>query len=102
MLDSHSDSLVLRRPALLVRAARHGVRGYDRRRSLPRLLRTDSTPEPGRALPALLRLEAECEAARAAGIAGYVPSRHVELLIAVFAEAGVAPLPATEAGLTVR
>lgn len=77
----------LRRPRLLVRAARFGLDDYRRERDLPRLLPGLGTPAPARALPLLLAAEAEAEAQRVAGGAAYSAARHVELLIAVMGEA---------------
>jgi len=81
----------LRRPKLLIRAARFGLAEYDRERSLGRVLRSPFAPAPGFAVSRLLETEAQLEAARRAGTAGYAPSRHVEVLIALMAEARLAP-----------
>jgi hypothetical protein len=77
----------LRRPSLLIRAARHGMQDYNRNRDLKRLFRTESLPGPSRSVPRLMDLEAELEATRKAGDAGYSIIRHVEVLIALMAEA---------------
>lgn len=81
------------RPRLLLRAARHGLQDYRRERDLRRLL-----PQGGHsgadALPRLIAAEAEAEATRCRGDAGYSISRHVELLIALLAEARLSGTPA--------
>jgi hypothetical protein len=80
----------LRRPRLLIRAARHGLAEYDRNRDLRRLLAAPAPPPPERAVAQLLASEARLEAARRAQDAGYSVARHVEVLIALIAEARLA------------
>ena len=76
----------LRRPRLLIRAARFGIADYNRDRDLKRLIRVVAAPSPAKALDGLLAAEAEAEANRTSGAAGYSVARHVELLIALMAE----------------
>ncbi len=83
----------LRRPRLLVRAARAGLADYSRRRDLGRVMRTAEAPGPDRALSALLAEEGRIEATRRAGDASYSFVRHIELLIAMMAEARLLPRP---------
>lgn len=87
----------LRRPALLIRAARAGQSGWRRKRDLPRLLRSDHCPRPGAALLRLRAEEARLNAARLEGAAEYDLQRHVMLMIAILAEmraaVAVAPVP---------
>jgi hypothetical protein len=92
MTDPFTRLAALRRPRLLLQAARHGLREYRRERRLRRLL--PGTIMPGTALPdegaavaPLLEVEAQLEEARRARDAGYSPARHVEVLIALVAEA---------------
>lgn len=77
----------MRRPRLLIRAARFGLADYDRRRSLGRIFRGDSAAQQMNPLPPLIEREAACEAQRRAGDAGYSAARHVEILIALISEA---------------
>ncbi|KPP91086.1 MAG: hypothetical protein HLUCCA08_14200 [Rhodobacteraceae bacterium HLUCCA08] len=77
----------LRRPRLLVRTARTGLGDYSRVRHLPRLLKTDKPLGPAAALIALLQREAEANEQRLAGAAEYSIALHVDLLIAIMAEA---------------
>lgn len=77
---------VLRRPAPLIRAARAGQAGWLRRRDLPRLLRCEICPDPGRALARLRHEEQELNQARLARSADYDPHRHILLMIAILAE----------------
>jgi hypothetical protein len=77
----------LRRPRLLIRAARHGALDYNRNRDLKRLMRSDPLPGPSRTVPRLMDLEAEMERTRQEGDASYSIARHVDVLIALMAEA---------------
>ena len=81
----------LRRPRLLIRAARHGLADYRRDRDLTRLIWTTKTPTPRRALDALLASEAALEETRRSGEATYSVTRHVDILIALIAEARLLP-----------
>jgi hypothetical protein len=81
----------LRRPRLLIRAARHGLCDYRRERDLRRLIRIVPPPSPDRALRALLNEEAEIERNRRAGDARYSVGRHIEILIALMAEFRLLP-----------
>ncbi len=81
----------LRRPRLLVRAARFGLRDYNRERDLRRLVRSEAIPAPSTAVSALMAEEARLEETRRVGDAAYSPARHVELLIALIAEARLLP-----------
>ena len=88
----------LRRPALLIRAARLGQSGWKRNRDLPKLLKCETVPEVGASLGQLRTIEAALNDARLAGAAEYDLKRHILLLIAVLAEtraAARAAAPAT-------
>ena len=87
MLDLSTRAAAMRRPALLVRAARFGLDTYNREASLPRLLRSAAAPGPGPALAALLEIEQNLDDARTARSAGYTHARHVAVLTAIMAEA---------------
>ncbi|WP_121631534.1 DUF6477 family protein [Tropicibacter alexandrii] len=77
----------LRRPRLLIRAARAGVEDYDRDMHLPRILGGGAMLRPGPALIKLMELEAEFDEARRREDATYTVRRHVELLVAMMGEA---------------
>ena len=81
----------LRRPKLLIRAARFGLAEYNRERDLRRVMRAPSAPAPASALPRLLEEEARLEEIRKSGGAAYSAARHVEVLIALMAEARLLP-----------
>lgn len=76
----------LRRPRILVRAARAGQTGWRRQRDLPRLLRCEDCPAPDAALRRLRAEEAALDGARRARSAEYDLKRHVLLMIAILAE----------------
>ncbi|WP_343079018.1 DUF6477 family protein [Ostreiculturibacter nitratireducens] len=86
MTDPAARVAELRRPRLLVRAARFGLSEYNRARDLKRLIRSPVAPAPERAVPALLAEEEQLEETRLAGDAAYSISRHIEILIALMAE----------------
>ena len=91
-----ADSLnKLRRPRILIRAARLGQSEYNRKRDLRRLLHLASLPAPGQALGALSVEEARLEAARSEGSADYSIGRHIEVLIALLSELKLVPSSAT-------
>lgn len=94
MTDPTLALRALRRPRLLIRAARFGLTDYRRDRDLARLVPGAPMPGPAQALCALIEKEAELEETRKSGRAGYSIARHVELLIAMMAEARLIPRPA--------
>lgn len=77
----------LRRPSLLIRAARHGVTDYDRDCVLPRVFDHNVPREANSVLPALIEAEAAIDRDRKDGLATYSIPRHIELLIALMGEA---------------
>ncbi len=81
----------LRRPRLLIRAARFGLRDYNRERDLRRLVGSETLPTPQKAIPTLIEAELQVEATRRAHDAAYSPARHVELLVALIAEIRLVP-----------
>ena len=93
MTDLARRLSALRRPRLLIRAARFGLAEYDRSRDLRRLLRVPVAPGPLRALAILIDEEARLDGARQAGDPAYRPGRHVEMLIALMGEARLLPRP---------
>jgi Family of unknown function (DUF6477) len=79
----------LRRPQLLIRAARCGLTDYRRDRDLRRLL--DGQPSPDRAVRRLLSEEERLEEIRKTGEASYSVTRHIEVLIALMSEVRLLP-----------
>jgi hypothetical protein len=94
------------RPRLLLRTARLGLADYVRERDLRRILRLPAPPPPGpQSMAALLALEAAQERlrTRVPSEAGepWRAARHVEVLIALLAEARLVfdPVPADPSAL---
>lgn len=77
----------LRRPRLLIRAARLGVDEYQRDRHLKRHLGYAQLPGSGAALMQLVEKESFLNTQRKSGEAGYSVAEHVDLLIAIMGEA---------------
>jgi hypothetical protein len=94
MTDLAAALGALRRPKILIRAARAGIVDYRRDRDLKRLLRVTRSAPPQQAIGSLLREESRLEATRAAGEATYSIQRHVAVLTAILAEARLMPVAA--------
>lgn len=77
----------LRRPRLLVRAARCGAAEYRRDRHLQRILGYGSLPRPALALMRLIDLETELDDLRRTNDTAYSLIRHIDVLIALMGEA---------------
>lgn len=71
----------------MIDAAKYGMSDYNRERVLKRLMRGAALPSPRKAVSTLLTTEETLETARKSGDASYNVSRHVEVLIALLAEA---------------
>ena len=83
----------LRRPRLLIRAARFGMQEYQRERDLRRLGAPLASIE--RAVSKLFQDEEDMEQTRRAGDAGYSVARHIEVMIALMAEVRLLPRSTT-------
>lgn len=79
----------LRRPRLLIRAARIGAAEYRRDAHLRRHLGYGALPRSAAALSRLVDMEAALEELRRERAAGYSATRHVEILIAMMGEARI-------------
>ncbi|MFC6638042.1 hypothetical protein GV827_07360 [Sulfitobacter sp. JBTF-M27] len=79
----------LHRPRLMMRAARIGAQEYRRSAHLPRLLGYGVLPRQGEALMKLMEMEAMLEDQRTCSDASYSLIRHLDVLIAMVAEARV-------------
>ncbi len=88
MTDVRTLLADLRRPRLLIRAARFGMSDYRRERDLRRLV---DVARPEQTMQRLLSEEERMEAERVAGLASYSIARHVELLIALMSEVRLLP-----------
>ncbi|MCV2865700.1 DUF6477 family protein [Albidovulum sediminicola] len=91
MTDLMTRLSQMRRPRLLLQAARHGLCDYDRDRDLRRVLRCPSCPAPAEAVDALITEETRLEEVRQRGDASYNLTRHIEVLIAMLAELRLMP-----------
>lgn len=87
MQDILSMLNALRRPRILIRAARHGAQDYNRDRHLQRILGYGSLPRHAAAVMRLIEVEAQVNDQRLAGDAAYSVTRHLDLLIALMGEA---------------
>ncbi|WP_372614563.1 DUF6477 family protein [Aquicoccus sp.] len=91
----------LERPRLLIQAARAGAMEYCRTAHLRRVLGPGQAPPTDTALRRLMEIESDLNDQRVAGYAGYSIVRHVDVLIALLAEARMArhcnPVAATDA-----
>lgn len=89
MQDILSMLQALRRPPLLMRAARIGAEDYRRGTHLPRILGYGVLPRHGAALMRLIEIEGTLNAQRLSGNTSYSLIRHVDILIAMVGEARV-------------
>ncbi len=85
MRDIFAVLETIRRPRLLMQAARIGMGAYRRGRDLRRLI--GSVVPTDEAITRLISEENKLELSRIAGTAEYSPARHIELLAALIAEA---------------
>ena len=91
MKELNTAISAIHRPKLLIRAARLGVGEYRRDRDLRRVLRLSTLPTVERAVARLIDEESSLEEGRASGSASYSAVRHVEVMIALMAEARLLP-----------
>jgi hypothetical protein len=87
MMDLLSFLATLKRPRLLIRAARYGVQEYRRDPHLTRILGTTDLPRSGSALSLLINEEMDLNDLRKKRAADYSPARHIDILIAMMGEA---------------
>ncbi|WP_281855996.1 DUF6477 family protein [Litoreibacter halocynthiae] len=98
MTDLTTHITDLRRPRLLVRAARHGMSAYRRSRDLRRITGQSHTTSPRVVVETLLHQEEQVEQIRLARDGTYNVNKHVELLIALMAESRCLPLETRQTG----
>lgn len=87
MQDVRTMLTGMRRPKLLVAAARLALPGYRRETGLRRLLLREDLPRSTEALVLLMDLERMHDARRRDDDAAYSPLRHLEVLVALMSEA---------------
>ena len=90
MIDPQTFMTSLRRPRLLVRAARLGLQDYRRDRCLRRLFPGEVPPKPGQAFATLAEREQALDDIRREGAAHYSAARHIEVLVALIDESRLA------------
>jgi hypothetical protein len=93
MTDIATLLAALRRPKILIRAARAGVCEYQRDRDLKRILRGPKSGHGPQAITTLLAEEDRLESTRKSGSANYSIQRHVAVLTALLAEVRLLPAP---------
>jgi Family of unknown function (DUF6477) len=92
MPDLRSAISALRRPRLLVRAARAGMRAYQREAHLaPLAPHADPCRDPVAVIETLREMEENCEGARRARSEQYSPAWHVSVLTALLGEMALLP-----------
>jgi len=79
----------LRRPRLLIRAARFGADEYRRERHLQRILGYGALPRSTQALMKLMEMERVLDDQRRDDDAAYSLTRHVDVMIAMMGEARI-------------
>jgi hypothetical protein len=89
MQDILSMLKTLRRPSLLMRAARIGAEDYSRANHLPRILGYGVLPKHGSALMRLMEVEATLNDQRIDGDTSYNLVKHIDVLIALVGEARI-------------
>ncbi|WP_298256017.1 DUF6477 family protein [uncultured Litoreibacter sp.] len=100
MTDLATQITDLRRPRLLVRAARHGISGYRRSRDLQRIAGQAQSASPLAVVESLLLQEEQAEQTRLAHDGTYSVNKHIELLIALMAETRNLPIATRSEGRT--
>ena len=89
MQDVLSMLNTVKRPRLLMRAARIGAQDYRRTVHLSRLLGYGNLPRHGAALMKLMEIESELNAQRKAKESAYSLLRHIDIMIAIVGEAHI-------------
>ena len=98
MTDLFSMLDRLRRPRLLIQAARAGCEDYRREAHLRRLLGPGTPPRSGEALIRLIEIEDMLDRQRRDGASGYSLIAHVDVLVAMMSEARLARASQRPAG----
>lgn len=86
MTGPHHALLALRRPRILVKAARCALSDYRRDAVLRRVLKTPCLPPDPQVFASLLALEDDMDQLRRDGDVTYSAKRHITLLTALIAE----------------
>ncbi|MGY3436584.1 MULTISPECIES: DUF6477 family protein [unclassified Marinovum] len=94
MQDALTTLRQLRRPRLLIRAARAGLLEYRREVHLARCLGGPAPRRSGAALIRLIEIESDLDTARLKRCASYSVAQHVEVLVSMMGEAQLVRTPA--------
>lgn len=86
MINAHSILSSLKRPKILINAARLGMADYDRDADLRFIAKTSQTPSHETALETLLTREGELEDNRKNAQESYSVHDHIRVLTALLAE----------------
>ena len=78
--------LDIRRPRILIKAAKIGLQYYKREKNLKILLKTNQTPTPETAIAWLVDAESSLNKDREKGAASYSLEQHIALLTALLNE----------------
>lgn len=87
MINTQTILSSLKRPKILINAARLGMADYNRDADLRFIVKTSTTPDHDAAIETLLARENELESNRKDGNAGYSVHEHIRVLAALLAEA---------------
>ncbi len=86
MINAHSLLSSLKRPKILINAARLGMADYNRDADLRFIVKTNQTPTHEAAIETLLTREGELEDNRKNAQASYSVHEHIRVLSALLAE----------------
>jgi hypothetical protein len=86
MINAHTLLNTLKRPKILISAARLGMADYDRDTDLRFIVKTGQTLDHNAAIETLIAKEGELESNRKNGQAHYSVQEHIRVLTALLAE----------------
>jgi hypothetical protein len=86
MINAHTLLNTLKRPKILISAARLGMADYDRDADLRFIIKTGQTPDHNEAIETLIAKESELESSRKDGQSHYSVQEHIRVLTALLAE----------------
>ncbi|MBL4751561.1 MAG: hypothetical protein JKX71_13435 [Amylibacter sp.] len=90
-MQLEDDVAVIKRPKILLLAAKIGLRTYSRNKELKRLFKMRTAPQPPHALGMLRTREIDLEKARKKGKAAYDMKLHIQVMTALLQELYLSP-----------
>lgn len=81
----------VKRPKILLQAAKIGLTTYSRNRDLKRLFKVQEIPQPKQIIKRLLKNEMTLEEARRTGNAAYDMKKHIQVMTALLQEIYLLP-----------